>query len=820
MISPLGAALALALLAPRQEPRPAYSPSVPSARRVAPTLAFPEAGLDDTAKYRGYQARLFRDGTNNTVQIYLDEREGRVVAVLADAENASVGFSARAAAAEAPGPAPVVPLRWASPDARVSRAGRARVLEYDLAADAPAVRLGHFLLGSMRVERDFQYWKKHREPFAAPPFVLEEWQRLAAALGRLAPAERARHLALLHAGSEAALRARFTPSLVLARGAATVVQPSLDGRDTMRLVVRPAANATLVREGSAVTVRSRDGGPVRFTVAFSTTGRALTPLARREIFTPEFLAWADAAGRDATDAPARRRARLLERQVRAVELLSSHEKLMAGMPTYATYFGRDMLVSALMMRPIWRTEMSEFAIGAALRKLSPTGQVSHEEALGGQAVREAASEYAALVDAWGRARDAGDRAGADTLLARARRVLRDARRTRENYHMIDDELQLPVLVARWLGPLAELDAERAVAFLRGTEGGVPRYRLLLRELALVARMTEPYARDARPEHLISFERRDDGRWGSASWRDSGAGYGNGRFAMDVNAIWAPRALEAVEQILFNLLRIDMPAAAAPEAAPDTPLGRWARDPAALRAAIETWRGAERHFVVRLSPDQVRSQVGARLAAMPDVERAHWQGVLAATGADRDSLEFLALALDAEGRPLPVLNTDPATGLFLSARFARSEPQDDAPERERVLRDVRTFLRAYPVGLLVDRVGPVVANDAYASRQVWEQFREDPYHGPRVVWGREVNLFLIGVAGHFVTGAEDPAYRRELRAAADSVQAAVRASGFGSELWSYDFVNGRPVAVRYGSAGDIQLWSTTELAVQYLLERMR
>ena len=72
---------------------------------------------------------------------------------------------------------------------------------------------------------------------------------------------------------------------------------------------------------------------------------------------------------------------------------------MAGLPAYATYFGRDMLVSALMMRPIWRADMSAFAIASALRKLGPRGDVSHEEALGGQADREAANEYADLVDA-------------------------------------------------------------------------------------------------------------------------------------------------------------------------------------------------------------------------------------------------------------------------------------------------------------------------------------------------------------------------------------------------------------------------------------
>src|SRR5262249_32447459 len=152
-------------------------------------------------------------------------------------------------------------------------------------------------------------------------------------------------------------------------------------------------------------------------------------------FTPEFLSFLAAARRsDSTSV----RARWLEREVRGVELLSSREKLMAGLPAYATYFGRDMLVSALMMRPIWRADMSAFAIASALRKLGRRGEGSHEEALGGQADREAANEYANLVDVWARARESGDARAADSLLSRARAVLREHRRVRENYHMIDD----------------------------------------------------------------------------------------------------------------------------------------------------------------------------------------------------------------------------------------------------------------------------------------------------------------------------------------------------------------------------------------------
>src|SRR5207244_12618384 len=94
----------------------------------------------------------------------------------------------------------------------------------------------------------------------------------------------------------------------------------------------------------------------------------------------------------------RERFRRLEREVRGTELLCYGEKLMAGLPNFATYFGRDMFMTALLMRPVWAPAMPEHVIASALRKLSPDGDVSHEDALGGQAIRENAAEYNRLLE--------------------------------------------------------------------------------------------------------------------------------------------------------------------------------------------------------------------------------------------------------------------------------------------------------------------------------------------------------------------------------------------------------------------------------------
>jgi len=348
---------------------------------------------------------------------------------------------------------------------------------------------------------------------------------------------------------------------------------------------------------------------------------------------------------------------------------------------------------------------------------------------------------------------------------------------------------------------------------------------MLRELALLAELTAPYARNPVLANLVSFAARDSGRWASQSWRDSEVGYAGGRYAMDVNAIWAPRALDAMSRVLAALRSLGLISDAVVRnaaASGDTSvLARYVRDPGALRAAVQQWRNAERHFVVRLSAEEARERIERRLAALPDPERRHWKAVLGATRADAGPVEFLALSLDATGRPIGVANSDVATRLFLG-EVDGAPRAPDASERAAVLRDVRTIARRYPVGLLVEGVGPVVANDAYADPAVWPAFERDRYHGPRVVWGRENNLFLLGATRRLQdaaradarAGNELTAYRRELASAIEQVGSAVEASGFHSELWSYELRDGRMVPVRYGSGSDVQLWSTTDLAVGF------
>ncbi len=680
-----------------------------SARETAPVLTFPTPSLDDSAAYEGYTARLYRDARGNSVEIYIEGKTGRLVHLWADALNESIGFTVRdGAVAFDPGGATV--------GATGGRGGR-RWLRYSLTLQGGrSIRLGQFLLGSMRIERDFGYAGRVGDPIDAPTFVVPEMAQLARALGR-------------------PYTERLTPSVRLTSTprdwTMRAAQPSLDGKNHLWLTLRGDARTTRARLASGVlTIRSLGTQPVTFSVEIATDGPALDPLRRNQIFRTEFRRFADSA-----------RSPRLEREIRGFELLSSRQKLMAGLPTYATYFGRDMLMTALLMEPVWADTMPEFVMGAALAKLAPNGEVSHEEALGGQAIRENAAEFF--------------KTGDSTL---------------------DDDFQLPVVAGHYFADAGVPNARKR-AFVRRWGDA------LRKNIGYVMHRAAPYAHDPVATNLVSFKRDADGYCHPGSWRDSRVGYAGGCFAFDVNVVWVPQALRAIVTIDSALRALGEPGIDHAELVP---------------AGVHTWEQSSQHFMVALAPAEVAIRVGAKIGSLPPDEANFWSGVLNRNGVPNDTLRFPAVSLDSAGNPIPVMSTDPAMWLLL-------QHQDSAREAELL----RPFLLPYPVGLFIDGVGLAVANDAYASPAVWQMFERDLYHSPRVVWGREVNIFLAALA------------TRNRAGAVDSVRSAVARSGLQyAELWSYKIEGGALRPVRYGSSSDVQLWTLTDLAVQYLLNSRR
>jgi hypothetical protein len=300
--------------------------------------------------------------------------------------------------------------------------------------------------------------------------------------------------------------------------------------------------------------------------------------------------------------------------------------------------------------------------------------------------------------------------------------------------------------------------------------------------------------------------------------------------MDINAIWVPQALEAVERIFAAFQEMGFTAENLESSLPalrGSTLGQYLHDAEALPRAIKIWREAIKHFEVQLPPQEVQRRLRDKLASLPAIERNYWENVLAQSDADEQGVEFLALSLDENGQPIPVANTDPATWLFLND-FTHEILTGQATA-ETVLRHLRIFVEPYPIGLFIPSVGPVVANDAYASSEGWENFQRDEYHSPRTVWGREVNLLFLGLAKQLISAFDAQgklknqtldSYVRELRAILSKTLTAVEASGLKhNELWRYTISDSGLAPARYSTSSDIQLWNLTDLAVQFRLQRL-
>ncbi|MYM92192.1 hypothetical protein GTP91_34125, partial [Rugamonas sp. FT82W] len=102
------------------------------------------------------------------------------------------------------------------------------------------------------------------------------------------------------------------------------------------------------------------------------------------------------------------------------------------------------------------------------------------------------------------------------------------------------------------------------------------------------------------------------------------------------------------------------------------------------------------------------------------------------------LAFNAIALDAQGRPVPVLHSDLGFALMLQQ-----------PPAELIERELAAVMRPFPAGLMTG-VGMVVANGAYADAALRPLFGPDRYHGA-VVWSWQQALLAAGLARQLARG---------------------------------------------------------------------
>ncbi len=479
-------------------------------------------------------------------------------------------------------------------------------------------------------------------------------------------------------------------------------------------------------------------GRITLAITAASGDRPLTPLGGRALLNAQ-----------AADDPA---------AARALTFLSYREKFLAGSWRFNTYFGRDTLMSLRLLLPVLQPQAVEAGLGAVLTRLAPDGEAAHEEGL---------SEFAVLEH-----RRLGDGQGAAPTL---------------DYGMVDTSLMLAPVAAAYLLDRADGRA-RAAGFMAQRFGDRTAAAAMVRNARFVVAAGQAFARDPIAANLVPLK---PGRL-TGQWRDSEEGLGRGRFAYDINAVWLPAALTAIDRMTHaGLLDAAL-----------TPADRAALGQAGAMAAV--WRAkAPPLFAVSVPNAAARAAI-TRYAASVGVPAGPG---LAALG--DAALAFPALSLAADGTPVPILNSDEGFALL----FGDPAPAD-------LDRAVTAVMRPFPAGLMTE-VGLLVADPVLATPAVQARFSRNAYHGT-VVWSWQQALFAAGLERQLRRDDLPPPVRAHLVAAQATLWRAIAATRAyrSSELWSWAFADGRFAVAPFGASGAdadesnaAQLWSTVYLAVR-------
>ncbi|MBI3925050.1 MAG: hypothetical protein HY319_05880 [Armatimonadetes bacterium] len=512
------------------------------------------------------------------------------------------------------------------------------------------------------------------------------------------------------------------------------------------------------------------------------------------------------------------RAQRFQDAMRDLLFLAREDKFMAGSWQYMTYFGRDTLLSLMLLDPVVTTKAYSNGILSVFNRMRSDGKVAHEESLGDWA--ESTQLQQLKLSGAASAAPAGMPQLSKALLDSLARQLG---KPQYDYKMQDDDFLLTLATERLVS-----DPETAGDFLASTtQDGQTGFDKVLQNWSYVLRKSVELARDSAsgaPRELLhrNMVRLQDGE-DVGNWRDSQCGLGWGKYPADINCVLLPAALRAIARMAGRIPAQFIEAEAALKGLPDLP-----QELQEASRMAEEWESVRDRFRVELGPEQIRERLGRFFAgaALTDEEKQLYRSRPVGRGgptlgefldgqvvpeALKDGLRFLALSLDQNGKKVEVLNSDFSFDLFLGD-----------PSRKEVEDALKLLELEYPLGLMTG-VGPVVANPAYSQdpRHAAELSRT-AYHGS-LVWTWQTAMIKAGLIRQLDRFSNEPDLCQRIREAIQSLNAAEIKAGplATAELYTHDVSAGEWKAVPFGGpnstdkteANPAQLWSTVYPAVE-------
>ncbi|OTA98031.1 hypothetical protein M426DRAFT_17837 [Hypoxylon sp. CI-4A] len=377
--------------------------------------------------------------------------------------------------------------------------------------------------------------------------------------------------------------------------------------------------------------------------------------------------------------------------VESLAFLSYSSKLLAGAWRFLTYFGRDSLISLLLLKPILSDGEGgaiEAILEAAIERINPDdGSVCHEETIG---------DYASYIN--------GQQGieSTDPLC---------------DYKMVDTDFFLPIAINEYFVNSAVGQTRRDEFFARKASflpasRGFLYGNLTLATAEKIMKLTAAFEQSPVKENLVHLNKGQS----VGQWRDSPNGLGGGQIPYDVNTALVPAALKSIASLSKNGLFPSRP--------------EWEK--VANERATFWEDNTLSFFQVSVPVDEAKDQLKDYVSVSGFAGEVDISGLTS-------PVVFHGLALGDKngGSIVKVMNTDDCFRLFLL------NGTDEAQLVAFLSQTADNILRPFPLGLSTT-VGLVVANPAYGDGSVnVGDFTESSYHGT-VVWSWQLAMMAAGL----------------------------------------------------------------------------
>lgn len=673
----------------------------------------------------------------------------------------------------------MAPLSWGAPPTTVTDPELGRGIRFGIRLPIPGFRIRQVLLESIRFLRDLPYPDAIAERLGcrltwlgyagipSPGFFLPE-SRLMSREGRRV--------------------IRFTRN-----------EPEVRWRYVFDVGFPPGFEADLKPEGWEI--RPQEGNSpdeLELEISAWVNFPGLEGFPPDRLFRPQAQRWLEKASN-----PKETGAERVAEAANGLRFLVTRDKILAGSWRYLTYFGRDTLLSICLLQDFIAPDVFEAGLKAVLDRLSPDGQVAHEEDIGGQAVHR---HLARLVSPGNilPVRESEGRLGDPVF----------------DYKMVDDDFLLPIAFFRYLEDI-EREVGEVRAFLEQPTGrGESNLEAALRCLEWCVRRVIRDLRFGDHRSLVGLTHPHVG-----DWRDSEHGLGKGFYSGNINLALVPAMLQSIadlrsrlpipRHILNDICRRNR----------FTRLMTFLDRPELLASVRGKWNDILSPFRVSCPPEKLAAAARSYLdSPVWTDEQRSWlrnQPLGLRTVGDfldgsflpeevAEGISFPALSLDRRGEAVPVMNSDIGFQLFFG------EP--DKAETSGILNLLRL---PFPLGLKTP-VGILVANPVLADPGLWPLLDRKAYHG-LVIWGWQHAMLQKGLlrqARRWRLSGE-ASLSAELERLAKDIGGLEKGLGrlANSELWSWTIRDGKMLPISFGEesgtetqSNPVQLWSTVHLGV--------